>query len=195
MAKKATSKKATAKKKSTKPAKTRGKKASSRSPSKKKAGAKTKAATSKKTVKSGTSRAKRKSRGRSGLGIRTQHVDFLTYKLEQVRVFYSDILELESEQKDADGLNYLNIRTSERSSIGFMPPHPDMLGEQPIPREPSLYFRVKDVELAYQQLLAKGVAFLGPPQEMPWGDRVVTTTDPEGRTIMLADLPRKKKVK
>ncbi len=40
--------------------------------------------------------------------------------------------------------------------------------------------------LAYAQLIAKGAAFMGPPQEMPWGYRVVSTTDPEGRSIMLA---------
>ena len=182
-------KKAKSKKKSAKKTKSRSKGHSSRPSSKQKS----KSAGSKKAAKSKAARKSKKSRGRSGLDIRTQHVDFLTYKLEQVRIFYSEILELDSEQKDADGLNYLNIQTSERSSIGFMPPHPDMLGEQPIPREPSLYFRVRDVELAYQQLIAKGVAFLGPPQEMPWGDRVVTTTDPEGRTVMLADVPRKKK--
>ncbi len=32
---------------------------------------------------------------------------------------------------------------------------------------------------------------MGPPQEMPWGYRVVTTTDPEGRTIMLASKLKK----
>ena len=135
----------------------------------------------------------KKRRGASGLRIQTQHVDFLTYKVDQLRKFYDQILELETETRDTEGLNYLMVRTSESSTIGFMPPHPDMHGEQPLPREPTLYFVVKDVDTAYAQLIAKGAAFMGPPQEMPWGYRVVSMTDPEGRSIMLASKVGKKK--
>lgn len=134
----------------------------------------------------------KKRRRASALRIQTQHVDFLTYKVDQLRKFYGEILELETETRDTEGLNYLIVRTSESSTIGFMPPHPDMHGEQPLPREPTFYFVVKDVETAYAQLIAKGAAFMVPPQEMPWGYRVVTTTDPEGRSIMLASKVRKK---
>ena len=137
-------------------------------------------------------KAKKRRRG-SGLCIQTQHIDFLTYKVDQLRKFYGQILELETETRDAEGLNYLMVRTSESSTIGFMPPHRDMHGEQPVPREPTLYFVVKDVDLAYAQLIAKGAAFMGPPQEMPWGYRVVSTTDPEGRSIMLASKVHTKK--
>ena len=118
------------------------------------------------------------------IGLRSQHVDFLSYKLDQVRKFYGEVLGFATDKRES-GLNYLFVKTTESSSIGFMPPHPQMIGEQPSPREPTLYFLVKDVDHAYAILMAKGVAFMGPPQEMPWGDRVVTTTDPEGRTIML----------
>ncbi len=156
-----------------------------------KAVTKTSVAKKSRTIKA-KSRAKaaskkpRKRRGASALRIQTQHVDFLTYKVDQLRKFYDQILELETETRDTEGLNYLMVRTSESSTIGFMPPHPDMHGEQPLPKEPTLYFVVKDVDKAYAQLIAKGAAFMGPPQEMPWGYRVVTTTDPEGRSIMLA---------
>jgi predicted enzyme related to lactoylglutathione lyase len=127
------------------------------------------------------------------LAIRGQHVDFLSYKVEQVRKFYEDVLELKTEVRDTEGLNYLFVRTSSSSSLGFMPPHPEMKGEQPLPREPTLYFYVADVERVHAQLTSKGVGFNGPPQDMPWGDRVVTTTDPEGRTVMLASkLPKEK---
>jgi uncharacterized glyoxalase superfamily protein PhnB len=85
-----------------------------------------------------------------------------------------------------DGLDYLVVKTSGSSSLGFMPPHPDMRGGEATPREPGLYFMVEDVDRAYQHLLAKGVRFSKPPQTMPWGHRVLTTTDPEGRTVMIA---------
>ena len=166
----------------------------------KKAGRKKTSRTAKATKTSkGKSRGKaspKKSKNRRrvrALRIHTQHVDFLTYKVDQLRKFYGELLELETETRDSEGLNYLMVRTSESSTIGFMPPHPDMYGEQPAPREPTLYFVVKDVDTAYAQLIAKGAAFAGPPQEMPWGYRVVTTTDPEGRSIMLASKMRKKK--
>ena len=74
-----------------------------------------------------------------------------------------------------------------------MPPHPEMRREGPFPREPTIYFVVQDVDRAYRALSAKGVGFLGPPEEMPWGDRVITTTDPEGRTVILASAVREKK--
>lgn len=128
----------------------------------------------------------------SALAIQGQHVDFLTYKVDQVRKFYEETLELRTESRDAEGLNHVVVATSEDSSLGFMPPHPQMRGEQPVPREPTLYFVVRDVDRAFAQLTAKGVAFMGPPQEMPWGHRVITTTDPEGRTVMLAGTTKKR---
>ena len=60
------------------------------------------------------------------------------------------------------------------------------MGEASPAKEPQLYFMVKDVDRAYASLSAKGVMFEGPPADMPWGHRVVRTTDPEGRTVLLA---------
>ena len=48
----------------------------------------------------------RKRRGASALHIQTQHIDFLTYKVDQLRKFYDQILELETETRDTEGLNY-----------------------------------------------------------------------------------------
>lgn len=183
-------KKADRKKKSTKKSKaTKRKSAQKPKATKKKstaAKARTKKKSTKKTKATEKPKKRKKRKGASAIRIQTQHVDFLTYKVDQVRKFYDEILELETEIRDTEGLNYLLVTTSPTSTLGFMPPHPEMRGEQPLPREPTLYFVVRDVEKAYAQLIAKGVAFMGPPQEMPWGYRVVTTTDPEGRSIMLA---------
>jgi predicted enzyme related to lactoylglutathione lyase len=119
------------------------------------------------------------------LAIASQHVDYLTYKSSQLQKFYGEMLELPTEFRDMDGVDYLVVRTSSSSTLGFMPPHPDLRGEA-APREPGLYFMVDDVDRAYQHLLSKGVRFTRPPETMPWGHRVLTTTDPEGRTVMLA---------
>ncbi len=187
---KATTKKVAAKKKATQAAR--------KGASKKTSVARTGAAEpSPRRAKSGTLDAAKPKAAPKGrpveIGIQSQHVDFLTYKVEQIRKFYDDLLGLKTGTVDHDGLNYLTVRTSSSSSLGFMPPHPDMTGEAPLPREPTLYFVVKDVDKAYSQLMAKGVAFMGPPEEMPWGHRVVTTTDPEGRTVVLASNIGKKK--
>jgi predicted enzyme related to lactoylglutathione lyase len=120
------------------------------------------------------------------LSIASLHADYLTYKSAQLQKFYGEILELPTEHRDMDGLDYLVVRTSSSSSLGFLPPHPAMGGGDAAPREPGLYFMVPDVDKAYHHLVAKGVRFPRPPQTMPWGHRVLTTTDPEGRTIMLA---------
>ena len=132
-----------------------------------------------KTMKSGAVRIP------NAIGLKAQHLDFLTLRIDQVKKFYVDILGFQLFSHDSQ-LNYLYVRTTSGASLGFMPPNPRMIGEQPLPREPTLYFVVEDVDRVYTKLIAKGVGFLGPPQEMPWGHRVITTTDPEGRTVMLA---------
>ncbi|HXV64766.1 MAG TPA: VOC family protein [Vicinamibacteria bacterium] len=154
-------------------------------------GAERKRTTKKATKSVGRTAARKKAP--AGLGIRNLHMDFLTYKPEQVRKFYAEMLELKTQVRDTEGLSYLVVGTSSTSSLGFMPPHPEMRREQPFPREPAIYFLVEDVDRAYRALSAKGVGFLGPPEEMPWGDRVITTTDPEGRTVILASTDREKK--
>ncbi len=156
---------------------------------KKKAAAKSAArpkSTGKKTAKKASSKGVRAGASEfpNNINLVNQHIDFLTYKLEQARKFYGDVLGFRTEQQDPN-LNYLVVHVTPESSLGFMPPHPQMKGDQPPPREPTLYFVVKDVDKVFANLVTKGVAFMGPPQEMPWGHRVITTTDPEGRTVML----------
>ena len=125
----------------------------------------------------------------SAIGLQVQHVDFLTLRLDLVKRFYTEVLGFKQFRQEPK-LNYLVIRTAHGASLGFMPPNPQMLGEQPPPREPTLYFLVDDVDRVYEKLVAKGVDFLAPPTEMPWGHRVITTQDPEGRTVMLASEKR-----
>jgi predicted enzyme related to lactoylglutathione lyase len=149
--------------------------------------AKKPASTGKKTAKKSTARGGVRGGRKAGpLGIGSLHVDFLTYKSTQVQKFYGEFLELKTEFRDMDGIDYLLVRTSSTASVGFMPPHPDMRGEQPAPKEPALYFMVEDVDETYRYLLSKGGDFVRPPETMPWGHRVLVTTDPEGRTVMIA---------
>jgi predicted enzyme related to lactoylglutathione lyase len=201
MAKKTASKKKstrTTSKKAAKKKTPKNKPAAAKKTSKKKKSAK-KTARSTATRKPASSASKKKTTTsrrtqprKRGLGVKSQHVDFLSYKVDQVRKFYEEMLELPAETRDTEGLNYLVVTTSSSSSLGFMPPHPEMRSEQPVPREPTLYFLVDDLDAVYAKLLAKGVGLLGPPQEMPWGHRVLSTMDPEGRMIMFGERPKKR---
>ena len=120
----------------------------------------------------------------SGIGAMSHHFDYTTHDPEAVQRFYTQILGFKNFNRDPS-MNYLYVQTGPSSSLGFMPPMPDM-GEPSPAKEPTLYFMVKDVDRAYESLAAKGVMFEGPPADMPWGHRVVRTADPEGRTVMLA---------
>jgi len=120
----------------------------------------------------------------SGIGAMSHHMDYTTHDPEGIRRFYTQLLGFSQFNPDSN-FNYLWIQTGPSSSLGFMPPMPNM-GEASPAREPTLYFLVRDVDHAYAALSSKGVMFEGPPADMPWGHRVVRTADPEGRTVMLA---------
>ena len=120
----------------------------------------------------------------SAIGAMNHHMDYTTHDLEGVKRFYTNLLGFSKFNEDKN-FNYLWVQTGNSSSIGFMPPMREM-GEPSPAKEPTLYFMVKDVDSAYAKLSAKGVMFEGPPADMPWGHRVIRTTDPEGRAVMLA---------
>lgn len=120
----------------------------------------------------------------SAIGMTMHHLDYTTHNLDSVKRFYTDLLGFKSFNHDTQ-FNYLWIQTGHTSSLGFMPPMPEMGAPTP-PREATLYFIVKDVDKAYADLAAKGIQFEGPPADMPWGHRVIRTSDPDGRSVMIA---------
>ena len=165
--------------------KNRGKKVLKTTGGRKKAAKKKKATKPKAVVARGKIKKSDPVRIPNAIGLKSQHLDFLTLRIDQVKKFYVETLGFQLFSHDSR-LNYLHVRTTSGASLGFMPPNPKMIGERPPLKEPTLYFMVEDVDRVYTTLIAKGVGFRGPPQEMPWGHRVITTTDPEGRTVMLA---------
>ena len=54
----------------------------------------------------------------------------------------------------------------------------------PLPLDLNIW--VEDVDAAYRQLLARGVTFLYPPQDQPWGMRNTTFFDPDGHRFEIA---------
>lgn len=43
-----------------------------------------------------------------------------------------------------------------------------------------------DIQATYDDLKAKGVAFKGPLEPMPWGDQAATMLDPDGNELFLS---------
>jgi len=120
----------------------------------------------------------------NAIGFITQHIDYTTHDIDAIRRFYVDTLGFVESDHDPE-FNYLWVRTGTSSSLGFMPPMPGIGMPSPV-KEPTLYVLVEDVDRAYAELCLRGVHFEGPPTDMPWGHRVVSTLDPEGRRVVLA---------
>jgi len=121
----------------------------------------------------------------SAIGLVVHHLDYTSHDLEGVKRFYTEVLGFKDFNQDPR-FNYLMVKTSPTSSVGFMPPMPGPPEQWRPPREPALYFMVKDVDRAHRQLSLKGIPFEQAPQDMPWGHRVAILRDPEGRTVCLA---------
>ncbi len=172
------------------------KKASKKSASKKRAPARKRPA-AKKAAKRPAAKPARRTQTRpqappsppSSIGLLSQHMDYTTHRLADVKRFYTDLLGFRKFEQDPQ-MNYLYVQTGHSSSVGFMPPMQGQ-GEPSPAKEPTLYFMVRDVDRAYSDLAAKGVQFEGPPADMPWGHRVIVTVDPEGRRVMLATTKRR----
>lgn len=122
----------------------------------------------------------------NAMGLKVLHLDYTTHNFEEVRRFYTQQLGFTKFDYDPS-VNYLLVQTTNGSSLGFMPPMPQM-GPPTMPREPNLYFIVEDVDEAFRKLQTRGVSFEGPPENKPWGHRVVITRDPEGRNVWLAQI-------
>ena len=72
-------------------------------------------------------------------------------------------------------LNLLDMR------VAYAPTGP---GRGALPLELNIW--VDDVDAVYRQLQGRGVAFLSPPTDRPWGMRNVTFFDPDGHRFEIA---------
>lgn len=64
---------------------------------------------------------------------------------------------------------------------------PDERGEEPsaVGRFVGVSIQVEDIQKAYEDLTARGVAFTGPPEKMFWGGTLAHFRDPSGNTLTL----------
>jgi predicted enzyme related to lactoylglutathione lyase len=122
----------------------------------------------------------------NAIGMLTQHMDYASQSMDEVKRFYVELLGFKQIMQMTGEFNYLSITTGPSSSLGFMPPMEAAPDQWRPPREPALYFMVSDVDAAYERLSGRGVLFEDPPRTMPWGHRVARLKDPEGRLVCLA---------
>ena len=69
----------------------------------------------------------------SGIGAMSHHFDYTTHDPEAIQRFYTQILGFKNFNRDPN-FNYLWIQTGSTSSLGFMPPMPEM-GSPRVSRE------------------------------------------------------------
>lgn len=58
-------------------------------------------------------------------------------------------------------------------------------GESLVGRFVGVSIQVDDIQLSYETLKARGVPFLGPPEQMSWGGTLAHFKDPAGNTLTL----------
>ena len=67
--------------------------------------------------------------------------------------------------------------TNDKPNVTLTPPH--MNTKPPV----NLVFRVADVRTTHRALVSRGLAFLAPPQQPPWGGWRCFAQDPDGYLI------------
>ncbi|KOV89507.1 VOC family protein [Streptomyces sp. NRRL B-3648] len=103
---------------------------------------------------------------------------------ERSRAFYGEQLGLAVYREFGTG--------PERGTVyflggGFL----EVSGRSDTPPSPPvrLWLQVADVTAAHEELLARGVEILRPPQREPWGLIEMWITDPDGTRIVLVEIP------
>jgi catechol 2,3-dioxygenase-like lactoylglutathione lyase family enzyme len=115
--------------------------------------------------------------------LKLTYVLILCEDLDRMKQFYRDLFDFEVDSESDTGLALragsvllaLRKRTRDYDGSGV---RPDLPGVQ-------IAFLVEphEVEICYQQLLAKGVTILEPTTDQPRGHRTVYFADPEGNML------------
>ncbi len=127
------------------------------------------------------------------------HIDAIALFVQDLAgctTFYRDTLSLPYQGSDATASTF---RLQDRYLILLSPEGAaEILGTTPdeIKLDGAarmlLVVKVENVEVAYEELIAKGVRFLRPPIDHPWGKRTAPFADPEGNLWEISqDIPAK----
>ena len=108
--------------------------------------------------------------------MKLEHISYITLwatRFDEMVAFYQDKIKLPIEYSNANFIQF----TTQGTKLYI-----HRLGEAPPLRAHSveIHFDVPDVDVAYQELVARGVEFEDPPANRPWGARMAAFRDPEG---------------
>jgi predicted enzyme related to lactoylglutathione lyase len=128
----------------------------------------------------------RKERDKMITRIKTQAV-YVTDQDKALR-FYSEALgfELRRDQAMGPGGRWLEVAPPGAQSCVVL--YPRSMMKEWDRKQPSIIFACEDVHQTHQRLIARGVEFTQPPQEMPWGT-FATFRDPDANEFVLSDAP------
>jgi uncharacterized glyoxalase superfamily protein PhnB len=104
--------------------------------------------------------------------------------LARCMTFYRDTLKLQVKESDPDSVSFLMedrylLLLAVSAAADLISSEANALKIEGGPRV-LLAAGVEDVDAAYEALKAKGVTFLRPPTNQPWGLRTAHFADPEG---------------
>ncbi len=113
-------------------------------------------------------------------------VELIVRDLASCTAFYRDTLGLQVRESEStsnsvsfqmDNVYFFLLEAAGAAQMASAEPLDLSLGGSP---RVLLAAGVEDVDAAYQSLSAKGVRFLRPPTDQPWGLRTAYFADPEG---------------
>ena len=113
-------------------------------------------------------------------------IELIVRDLATCTAFYRDTLGLQVRESEStsnsvsfqiDNVYFFLLEAEGAAQMVSSQPLELSLGESP---RVLLAAGVEDVDAAYQMLSAKGVRFLRPPTDQPWGLRTAYFADPEG---------------
>lgn len=116
----------------------------------------------------------------------------MTYEFELIRIFVSDLersIHFYSEVLGftlvyrVDGWAQFQVGVGSIALEHLADDDPEAEGL--VGRYSGISLRVPDIEAAQQELIAKGVLFLGPPEEQAWGGTLTHLRDPDGNVLTL----------
>ena len=111
-------------------------------------------------------------------------VRVFTFRWDEALAFYRDTLGWPLEYADED-LGWAQFRLG-GCAIGLeRQPLDDAEAQELVGRFVGCSIEVDDVQVAYDELSAKGVPFVEPPERQPWGGTLAHFRDPDGNTLTL----------
>jgi predicted enzyme related to lactoylglutathione lyase len=107
-----------------------------------------------------------------------------TDRLAEVSAFYRDVLGLRVHSARP---HFVAFQVgAQRLSVGT---HSEVRGPAKEPVRVTVNLAVSDIQAAYRELQARGVAFVRPPEQEHWGGWVASFRDPDGNLLQLLQQP------